>query len=91
MSKLIPYMFYKNIAYAMCQFWFSILYAAWSGQKFYIEAGNTTVDVIYTGLPIIMLSVLDQVRFCCLVAWLSGCLVVWLSGFSNPLCRAGLE
>jgi magnesium-transporting ATPase (P-type) len=61
MSKLIPYMFYKNITYSMAQFWFSILFAAWSGQKFYIEAGNTTVDVVFTGLPIIMLSVLDQV------------------------------
>jgi magnesium-transporting ATPase (P-type) len=60
MSKLIPYLFYKNITYSMAQFWFSILFAGWSGQKFYIEMANTTVDVVYTGLPILLLAVLDQ-------------------------------
>ena len=31
-----------------------------SGQKFYIEYANQTFNLIYTGLPIIMLSVMDQ-------------------------------
>ena len=30
-------------------------------QKFFIEYGNVTVDVLYTGVPIIILAVLDQV------------------------------
>ena len=32
MSRLIPYLFYKNITYVMSQFLFSIIFAAWSGQ-----------------------------------------------------------
>jgi hypothetical protein len=31
-----------------------------SSQKFFIEIANTTVDVVYTGVPILVLATLDQ-------------------------------
>lgn len=59
MSKLVCYVFYKNMAYVLSQFWFSV-YTGWSGQKFYIEWANQLINLSFTGIPIIMLGVFDQ-------------------------------
>eukprot|EP01138_Halocafeteria_seosinensis_P011049 gb/GECG01011285.1/.p1 GENE.gb/GECG01011285.1/~~gb/GECG01011285.1/.p1 ORF type:complete len:1420 (+),score=171.01 gb/GECG01011285.1/:1-4260(+) len=59
MSMLVLYMFYKNLVFVIAQFWYS-LYNGWSGQKFYVEYGTQTYNLIYTGLPILIFAILDQ-------------------------------
>lgn len=34
--------------------------AAWSGQKFYVEAASQTYNIFYTGIPILLVAVFDQ-------------------------------
>ena len=53
------YMFYKNIAFVLTQFWYSV-YTGWSGQKYYIELATQTFNLIYTGWPIVILALFDQ-------------------------------
>eukprot|EP00762_Andalucia_godoyi_P000403 ANDGO_03252.mRNA.1 Phospholipid-transporting ATPase 3 len=58
-AKLVCYSFYKNMAFALVQFWF---------QCFSLFSANTLLDswhitfynVIFTSLPIMFLAVLDQ-------------------------------
>lgn len=59
MSKLVCYMFYKNICIVLTQLLYSF-YTGWSGQKFYIELMAQSFNVLYTGLPILYLAVLDR-------------------------------
>eukprot|EP01138_Halocafeteria_seosinensis_P005193 gb/GECG01005310.1/.p1 GENE.gb/GECG01005310.1/~~gb/GECG01005310.1/.p1 ORF type:complete len:1477 (+),score=206.05 gb/GECG01005310.1/:1-4431(+) len=59
MATLIAYMFYKNALFALTQFWYS-MFTGWSGQKFYIELATQTFNLIYTGLPILLVAVMDQ-------------------------------
>lgn len=59
MATLIAYMFYKNALFTLAQFWFSI-FTMWSGQKFYIELATQTFNLVYTGLPILLVAILDQ-------------------------------
>lgn len=59
MSKLVAYMFYKNIEMVLTQYWFSV-FTGFSGQKFFIELAVQSFNLMYTGIPILWLGVLDQ-------------------------------
>lgn len=45
MSKLVCYMFYKNITMVLAQYWFSLV-CGWSGQKFFIELALQTYNLV---------------------------------------------
>ena len=59
MSKLVLYMFWKNIVFVMSQFGFQAV-NGWTSQKWYIEFGSQTFNLIYSSVPIIILSVYDR-------------------------------
>ncbi len=59
MSKLVLYMFWKNIFFVMTQFAFQFV-NGFTGQKWYIEFGNQTFNLIYTSIPILILAILDR-------------------------------
>ena len=59
MSKVIPFIFYKNVILVLAQFWFSF-FAACSGQKVYPEAGLQCFNTWLTAWPIVLLGVLDR-------------------------------
>ena len=58
MSKLVVYMFYKNVLMSMCNFWFAWL-NGFSGQKIYTEVGVQFYNLAYTSIPIIIIAVYD--------------------------------
>ncbi len=58
-SNLVCYMFFKNIMMTLVQFWFTAD-AAYSGQKFYSEAGSSVFNTVYTSLLIVIYAVLDR-------------------------------
>ncbi|EGG14801.1 P-type ATPase [Cavenderia fasciculata] len=58
-SRLILYCFYKNMVFAMTQFWFG-LFNAFSAQTIYDSLSIAVFNVIFTGLPIIVYAILDQ-------------------------------
>ncbi|RLN46338.1 hypothetical protein BBJ28_00021417 [Nothophytophthora sp. Chile5] len=58
-SKLVLYMFYKNITLVLAQYWYGYLSGA-SGSKMYWEIGVQLYNVAFTGLPIIVVGVLDK-------------------------------
>ena len=59
MSKLVCYVFYKNIVMAITQFWYAFQ-TGFSGQKFYFEGGIQLFNIAYTCFPIMLLGVFDQ-------------------------------
>ena len=59
MSRLVLYSFYKNLVFVTTQFWFS-LYTGWSGQKFYIELGTQTFNLVFTSLPVLLVGIYDR-------------------------------
>lgn len=59
MCKLVLYIFYKNLALVLTQFWFTAQ-TGWSGQKFIVEYANQSYNLCYTGLPILLLAILDR-------------------------------
>jgi len=59
MSKLICYMFYKNILLTTVQFYFTIQ-TGFSGQKVYSEYGIQVYNVYVTAFPIILLGIFDR-------------------------------
>eukprot|EP00741_Cyanophora_paradoxa_P007254 tig00001095_g7017.t1 len=58
-SKLILYCFYKNVCFALCQFWFAIQ-SGFSGQTIFDSGPYATYNVIFTSLPILVFAALDQ-------------------------------
>uniref|UniRef100_K3W6I2 Phospholipid-transporting ATPase n=1 Tax=Globisporangium ultimum (strain ATCC 200006 / CBS 805.95 / DAOM BR144) TaxID=431595 RepID=K3W6I2_GLOUD len=58
-SKLVLYMFYKNITLVLAQYWYGYLSGA-SGSKMYWELGVQVYNVAFTGIPIIMVGVMDK-------------------------------
>ena len=58
MSKLVGYMFYKNMVMVLAQYYYTFLTGT-SGQKFYNELGFQFYNIAYTSLPIIYLGVFD--------------------------------
>jgi len=59
MSKLVCYVFYKNILMSLPLFWY-----AWAngfgGQKFFPEAGIQLFNMVYTAFPIVLVGIYDQ-------------------------------
>ncbi|DAZ93603.1 TPA: hypothetical protein N0F65_003653 [Lagenidium giganteum] len=58
-SKLVLYMFYKNITLVLAQYWYGFLSGA-SGSKMYWELAVQVYNVAFTGLPIVILGVMDK-------------------------------
>lgn len=58
-SNLVCYMFFKNIMMTLVQFWFTAD-AAYSGQKFYPEAGSSVYNTVYTALLIVVYATFDR-------------------------------
>ncbi|RHY14855.1 hypothetical protein DYB32_010815 [Aphanomyces invadans] len=58
MSKLVGYMFYKNMIMVLAQYFFLYMTGS-SGQKEYSEVGFQLYNLIYTSLPIGVLGVFD--------------------------------
>jgi phospholipid-transporting ATPase len=58
-SKLVLYMFYKNITLVLAQYWYGFLSGA-SGSKLYWEIGVQVYNVLFTGLPIVVIGVMDK-------------------------------
>ncbi|OWZ12877.1 hypothetical protein PHMEG_00013890 [Phytophthora megakarya] len=59
MGKLILYIFYKNVILNLTQFWYMI-YTGYSGQKFYLEWGLQGYNLLFTALPIVLVSTFEQ-------------------------------
>ncbi|RMX68185.1 hypothetical protein DD238_007664 [Peronospora effusa] len=58
-SKLVLYMFYKNITLVLAQYCYGYLSGA-SGSKMYWEIGVQLYNIAFTGLPIVVVGVLDK-------------------------------
>lgn len=58
-TKLILYSFYKNMVFALSQFWIS-WYNGFSGQTMYDGWSITIFNVFFTGLPIIAYAIQEQ-------------------------------
>ncbi|TDH66655.1 hypothetical protein CCR75_008814 [Bremia lactucae] len=59
MGKLILYIFYKNVILNLTQFWY-MFYTGYSGQKFFLEWGLQGYNLLFTALPIILVSTFEQ-------------------------------
>ncbi|KAI9910434.1 hypothetical protein PsorP6_010902 [Peronosclerospora sorghi] len=59
MGKLILYIFYKNVILNLTQFWYMI-YTGYSGQKYFLEWGLQGYNLLFTALPIILVSTFEQ-------------------------------
>ena len=55
LSKLVCYIFYKNILLTLTQWWF--FFYSGTGQKFYLELGIQMYNIWFTALPIIFVGV----------------------------------
>lgn len=58
-SKLVCYMFYKNMLMTLVQFWYAGV-SGWSGQKLFVELALQTFNLIYTGPAILILAFMDH-------------------------------
>ncbi|OQR82887.1 P-type ATPase (P-ATPase) Superfamily [Achlya hypogyna] len=58
MSKLVGYMFYKNIVMVLAQYYYLFVTGS-SGQKAYSEVAFQLYNLCFTSLPIIVLGVFD--------------------------------
>lgn len=59
MSKLVLYIFYKNIFMSICMHWFGY-YQGFSAQKIFPEAGIQLYNLIFTSIPILLLGIYDM-------------------------------
>eukprot|EP00743_Colponemidia_sp_Colp-15_P003792 GILK01004090.1.p1 GENE.GILK01004090.1~~GILK01004090.1.p1 ORF type:complete len:1295 (-),score=222.23 GILK01004090.1:130-3960(-) len=59
MSKLVLYMFYKNIVVCLPAYWLGI-WSLFSGQKLYFEYMYQLYNIAFTAIPIMVLGVFDQ-------------------------------
>ncbi|KAL6061509.1 Phospholipid-transporting ATPase [Balamuthia mandrillaris] len=60
MALLLLYSFYKNIVFALPNFWFGI-YSSFSAQTMFDSWAVSIYNIAFTGLPIVMLACFDQV------------------------------
>ena len=58
-TTLIVYSFYKNCVFALTQFWF-MAFCAFSGQTLYDSYSISVYNVIFTGLPILIVGTFDK-------------------------------
>src|SRR5690606_26279643 len=59
MSLLIFYIFYKQLAVTLLQFWFAF-HSGFSGGTVYDDYMSNGYNLIFAAYPIIILSILDQ-------------------------------
>ncbi|KAF4316299.1 hypothetical protein BBO99_00002177 [Phytophthora kernoviae] len=59
MGELILYIFYKNVILNLTQFWYMI-FTGFSGQKFFLEWGLQGYNLLFTALPIVLVSTFEQ-------------------------------
>ncbi|DBA01328.1 TPA: hypothetical protein N0F65_001833 [Lagenidium giganteum] len=59
MAQLVLYIFYKNILFTAGQYWYTLL-CGFSGQKFFLETGVQLYNIMFTSIPIVVLSILDR-------------------------------
>jgi phospholipid-transporting ATPase len=60
-AQVVLYMFYKNVTLSLTQYFYTVAYSAFSGQKYYNELNNQAFNVFYTALPIIFLGIFDKI------------------------------
>ncbi len=58
--QVVAYFFYKNLAFTLTQFWFT-LYTGFSGQRFYDDWFQSLYNVLFTALPVIVVGIFDKV------------------------------
>jgi magnesium-transporting ATPase (P-type) len=58
-SEMILYFYYKNVIFALPQFYFC-LQNAWSGQTFFDDFYITFYNMAFTALPVIARAIFDQ-------------------------------
>jgi phospholipid-translocating ATPase/phospholipid-transporting ATPase len=59
MSRLVCYIFYKNIMMSLCMFWFNFN-CGFSGQKYFTEGAIQMFNLIFTSLPILAYAAADK-------------------------------
>jgi len=59
MCKFLGYFFYKNFAYTLMHFWYSI-FNGWSAQTVFNDWFITLYPIVYTSIPILVLAMFDQ-------------------------------
>ena len=59
MTRLVLYMFWKNVMFVVCQFFYQTI-NGWSGQKWYVELAAQIFNIVFTGLPPLILAVTDR-------------------------------
>ena len=59
MARVVLLMFWKNILIVLCQFIFQT-YNGFSGQKWYVEYAAQVYNLLFTGLPPIVMGVYDR-------------------------------
>ncbi|KAM9642236.1 phospholipid-transporting ATPase FetA-like [Trichechus inunguis] len=61
MCKFLSYFFYKNFAFTLVHFWYAF-FSGFSAQTVYDNWFITFYNLVYTSLPVLGLSLFDQVR-----------------------------
>ncbi|KAL7680373.1 putative P-type ATPase, HAD-like superfamily [Plasmopara halstedii] len=59
-AALVVYTFYKNIVYNVSMFWYTLWPTAYSGTMIYSALIQQVFNLIFTALPIVILSAYDQ-------------------------------
>ncbi|KAL4345497.1 hypothetical protein AHAS_Ahas11G0284300 [Arachis hypogaea] len=60
--KVMTHFFYKNLTFTLTQFWFTFQ-AGFSGQRFYDDWFQSSYNVIFTALPVIIVGLFDKVAY----------------------------
>jgi len=56
---MVCYFFYKNIAFALALFWFS-LFNGFSAQPLFDDGYQSLYNLLFTSLPVMFFAVLDR-------------------------------
>ncbi|MED6211369.1 Phospholipid-transporting ATPase 3 [Stylosanthes scabra] len=57
--KVVLYFFYKNLTFALTQFWFTFQ-TGYSGQRFYDDWFQSLYNVIFTAVPVVIVGLFDK-------------------------------
>nr|XP_012318723.1 phospholipid-transporting ATPase FetA-like [Aotus nancymaae] len=64
MCKFLSYFFYKNFTFTLVHFWYAF-FNGFSAQTVYETWFITCYNLVYTSLPVLGMSLFDQVRSSC--------------------------
>eukprot|EP01114_Cavostelium_apophysatum_P020378 TRINITY_DN6809_c0_g1_i1.p1 TRINITY_DN6809_c0_g1~~TRINITY_DN6809_c0_g1_i1.p1 ORF type:complete len:1222 (-),score=388.18 TRINITY_DN6809_c0_g1_i1:37-3702(-) len=59
-AKLVLYFFYKNVTFAMTQFWFNMLYSQGSGQSIFDSWSLALYNALFTAFPVVCYAIFEQ-------------------------------